>query len=550
MHTSDSIIVTGKTRAQVSRDFKRIYGHDKVDEVKPISGRAVESRYGFEYKQIVKANTMVNTPEGNDPYINEQSLMSVEDYGFYEVSFIGTDEKDIVVGASLEDVKSDMEELYGENLDTVKPVQGDELASEDPTDPVMNHGRNVSILTGRNPFAESSGEWKSDSGWKKPEAERKDQYGNTIKTKNAAKSLAKQAVSITKRKDQLKNKIKEMKDIVGKAVTEDSLDEVGMPVKKTAAMTTGTMRLAKKKAGRAGRYEAFGTVITSDMDLEEQERLLDLLPSNLLPEAMEALGLEEKRGLWDNIHAKRKRIKAGSGERMRKPGSKGAPSNKDLKDSQKEEVEIDSKTIKVDHTAVMDKENAGYVLVQNRECVARGTKEEMLKLHEQTPKSRVWVSTALPGQIVESEEAEEKKTEIDEGQDKLMYLARIGLMNKNELVLLRRAMAQKSSGAAMSIATRNILFKLLDKMVGMVTGQRHMYNRAKVAAMREAMDDVFGVLRDREMIEHWNENIDRLEEAGYMDPPKTKAEVKKKFPDIETDVKNKDSIETQSVKYK
>jgi len=32
-----------------------------------------------------------------------------------------------------------------------------------------------------------------------------------------------------------------------------------------------------------------------------------------------------KRGLYANIHAKRKRIKAGSGERMRKPGAKGAP---------------------------------------------------------------------------------------------------------------------------------------------------------------------------------------------------------------------------------
>jgi hypothetical protein len=46
--------------------------------------------------------------------------------------------------------------------------------------------------------------------------------------------------------------------------------------------------------------------------------------------------LDEKRGLWDNIHAKRKRIASGSGERMRKPGSKGAPSNQDLKNSQKE----------------------------------------------------------------------------------------------------------------------------------------------------------------------------------------------------------------------
>jgi hypothetical protein len=32
-----------------------------------------------------------------------------------------------------------------------------------------------------------------------------------------------------------------------------------------------------------------------------------------------------KKGLYANIHEKRKRIAAGSGERMRKPGSKGAP---------------------------------------------------------------------------------------------------------------------------------------------------------------------------------------------------------------------------------
>ena len=44
--------------------------------------------------------------------------------------------------------------------------------------------------------------------------------------------------------------------------------------------------------------------------------------------------LKGKRGLWDNIHDKRKRIKAGSGEKMRKPGSKGAPSAQDFKDSQ------------------------------------------------------------------------------------------------------------------------------------------------------------------------------------------------------------------------
>ena len=42
-----------------------------------------------------------------------------------------------------------------------------------------------------------------------------------------------------------------------------------------------------------------------------------------------------KRGLYANIHAKRRRIKAGSGERMRKPGSKGAPTAESFKKSKR-----------------------------------------------------------------------------------------------------------------------------------------------------------------------------------------------------------------------
>ena len=41
------------------------------------------------------------------------------------------------------------------------------------------------------------------------------------------------------------------------------------------------------------------------------------------------------KGLYANIHAKRKRIKADSGERMRKPGSKGAPTNAAFKKASK-----------------------------------------------------------------------------------------------------------------------------------------------------------------------------------------------------------------------
>lgn len=42
-----------------------------------------------------------------------------------------------------------------------------------------------------------------------------------------------------------------------------------------------------------------------------------------------------KPGLYENINAKRKRIKAGSGEKMRKPGAKGAPTKKAFVESAK-----------------------------------------------------------------------------------------------------------------------------------------------------------------------------------------------------------------------
>ena len=38
-----------------------------------------------------------------------------------------------------------------------------------------------------------------------------------------------------------------------------------------------------------------------------------------------------KKGLYANIHAKRLRIKQGSGEKMRKPGSEGAPTAANFK---------------------------------------------------------------------------------------------------------------------------------------------------------------------------------------------------------------------------
>jgi hypothetical protein len=45
--------------------------------------------------------------------------------------------------------------------------------------------------------------------------------------------------------------------------------------------------------------------------------------------------MASKPGLYSNIHEKRERIAAGSGEKMRKPGTKGAPSAAAFRESAK-----------------------------------------------------------------------------------------------------------------------------------------------------------------------------------------------------------------------
>ena len=74
-----------------------------------------------------------------------------------------------------------------------------------------------------------------------------------------------------------------------------------------------------------GRFKMFKKKAVTESVEDLSEELTDLI------EATEQFNEGEKPGLWANIHAKRKRIKAGSGEKMRKPGSKGAPTDDDFK---------------------------------------------------------------------------------------------------------------------------------------------------------------------------------------------------------------------------
>ena len=53
--------------------------------------------------------------------------------------------------------------------------------------------------------------------------------------------------------------------------------------------------------------------------------------------------IELAESLWANIHKKRQRIKQGSGEKMRKPGEKGAPTPAQMKRAKGEEKDIDER---------------------------------------------------------------------------------------------------------------------------------------------------------------------------------------------------------------
>lgn len=107
------------------------------------------------------------------------------------------------------------------------------------------------------------------------------------------------------------------------------------------------------------------------------------------PKQAMAIALSEKKaagykeggrpGLWENIHAKRERIKEGSGERMRKPGSKGAPTAQDFKDASAKmkkggEPKKESKSVVKQEIALLKKADAPAKIIKHEERELQGYK--------------------------------------------------------------------------------------------------------------------------------------------------------------------------------
>lgn len=85
----------------------------------------------------------------------------------------------------------------------------------------------------------------------------------------------------------------------------------------------------KHKDRKDGDIDNDGDVDSSDKYLHKRRKAISKAVTNEEAEEIE----EGESGLWANINKKRKRIKNGSGEKMRKPGSDGAPTDQDFKDA-------------------------------------------------------------------------------------------------------------------------------------------------------------------------------------------------------------------------
>jgi len=185
--------------------------------------------------------------------------------------------------------------------------------------------------------------------------------GPRVKSKNQAKAIAASMCNNSEDAEadfgcgcsHTEDKMKRKKSMMALGYSEEAIDKVLMSEAPVDFSEDDKLEMAMSRLKvMNGRIRELMMVLAaakaSNMPIDAEQWALDklVLAADYISAAADnmkygdALEIDddapygEKKGLWANIHAKRERIKRGSGERMRKPGEKGAPSEKDLKDSQ------------------------------------------------------------------------------------------------------------------------------------------------------------------------------------------------------------------------
>jgi phosphopantetheine adenylyltransferase len=154
-----------------------------------------------------------------------------------------------------------------------------------------------------------------------------------------------------------------VKNIDTKPVAEEHDDESGMAKNQLDTVIRGAKELKSKIKDKKDLPAWVQSKITKGED--QIDTVADYMKS------------EEKRGLWANIHAKRERIKKGSGEHMRKPGSKGAPTKQDFIDASEE----------IEHLEERGADSKGYF--RSTESGAGLTKKGVAHFRRENPGSKL-----------------------------------------------------------------------------------------------------------------------------------------------------------------
>lgn len=172
-----------------------------------------------------------------------------------------------------------------------------------------------------------------------------------------------------------------IKNVDTKPVTEDKDDESSMAKNQLDTVVRSAKELKSKIKDKKDLPAWVQAKITKGED--QIDTVADYMKS------------EEKRGLWDNIHAKRERIKRGSGERMRKPGSKGAPTAADFRAASEE----------VEHLEERGADSKGYF--RSTESGAGLTRKGVAHFRAKNPGSKL--QTAVTGKVKPGSKAAKRR---------------------------------------------------------------------------------------------------------------------------------------------
>ena len=95
----------------------------------------------------------------------------------------------------------------------------------------------------------------------------------------------------------------------------------------------------------------------------------------------------------------------------------------------------------------------------------------------------------------------------DPAIDRLKILVRQGMMDKKDLPKIVRSLEKVKAGKEVAPADRKILFSLMGELLGMITGDEQMFQKAR-KKVREDMDEAMGARMHRvKMVDRINKSL-------------------------------------------